>query len=180
MSFADAGMRTVLIDGDTRRGALHQMFALNASPGLTEYLSGKVGRSDVVLSTPQRNLSIVVSGARQRRSPELLISRRLGELVTQLRSEFEVVIFDTPPLAAGIDGYSIAAAAGSLLLVMRIGTTKRRLASEKLRMLERLPVGILGAVLNGIKFQGAYEYYGYAPGYAPSDESPGTEVVEVT
>jgi tyrosine-protein kinase Etk/Wzc len=180
MSFADAGMRTVLVDGDTRRGAIHQMFGLRASPGLTEYLSGKAGRSDIVLNTTQRNLSVISCGARLRRSPELLISARLGELVAQLRSDFEVVIFDTPPLAAGIDGYSIATATGSLLLVMRIGTSNRRLASEKLRMFERLPVGILGAVLNAVQFQGAYEYYGYVPGYEASDEPPGTEVVEVT
>jgi len=180
MSFADAGMRTILIDGDTRRGALHQLFGVTATPGLTEYLSDRVGVSDIVLPTPQRNLSVIASGARQRRSPELLTSPRLGELVAQLRSEFEVVIIDTPPLAAGIDGYSIAAAAGALLLVTRIGSTNRRLASEKLKMFERLPVGILGAVLNGVEFQGAYEYYGYAPGYEASDEPPGSEVVEMT
>src|SRR6185312_10762146 len=177
MSFADAGMRTILVDGDTRRGALHQMFGLGDIRGLTEYLNGKAGLADIVLSTPQRNLSIIGCGARQRRSPELLVSSRLPELVAALRSSFDVIIFDTPPLAAGIDAYSIATAAGSLLLVMRIGTTNRRLASEKLRMFERLPVSILGAVLNEVKFQGAYQYYGYVPGYEASDESAGTEVV---
>jgi len=180
MSFADAGMSTILVDGDTRRGALHEMFGLNGTPGLTEYLGGKAELADILLPTPQRNLSIIGSGARQRRSPELLISPRLVELVKRLRSDFDVVIFDTPPLAAGIDGYSIATAAGSLLLVMRIGTTNRRLASEKLRMFDRLPVGILGVVLNGVQFQGAYQYYGYVPGYEASDESPGSEVVEVS
>ena len=89
-----------------------------------------------------------------------------------------MVIFDTPPLAAGIDGYSIATAAGSLLVVLRVGQTMRRMASEKLRMFERLPVNVVGAVLNGIQMHGEYGYYGYVAGYEARDEkaSSSTEV----
>ena len=180
MSFADAGLRTVLIDGDTRRGALNATFGLRASPGLTDFLSGRVALCDVMLPTGYEKLTIIPCGMRQRRSPELLISPRLGGMVTELQSTHDVVIFDTPPMAAGIDGYSIAAAAGRLLVVLRVGHTDRRMAAEKLRIFERLPVDIIGAVLNGIPLEGSYEYYGYVPGYEAVDEQPGTAVAELT
>jgi Mrp family chromosome partitioning ATPase len=89
---------------------------------------------------------------------------------------YDVIIVDTPPLAAGIDGYSISAATGALLVVLRTGLTNRRMAAEKLRLFERLPVDVIGAVLNGVTLSGAYGYYGYAAGYEATDEEPGTEL----
>jgi polysaccharide biosynthesis transport protein len=180
MSFAESGMRTVLVDGDTRRGTLHDMFAMTHSPGLTDYLDGRAPLlTDVIRPTSEPNLMVVTSGTRRRRSPELLTSPKLSEMVGALRSSFDVVIFDTPPLAVGIDGYSIATATGSLLVVLRVGKTNRRMAAEKLRMFERLPVDVIGAVLNGIKLEDGYQYYSYVPGYQAEDESPGTAVAEL-
>lgn len=170
MSFADAGFKTILVDGDTRRGALQALFNLNAAPGLTELLRGTHTLSEVIQPAWSDALSLIPCGTRHRRSPELLTSPRLHTLVAELRANYDVVIFDTPPLAAGIDGYSLASAAGSLLVALRVGQTRRRMAAEKLRMFERLPVNIIGAVLNGVKLAGAYEYYGYVPGYEAKDE----------
>ena len=180
MSFADAGLRTILVDGDTRRGALHEMFGLSGAPGLTDYLSGQASLSDVTRPTTHAALNIIPCGVRQKRSPELLTSERLPRLVAELRSSYDVVIFDTPPLAAGIDGYSIATATGHLLVVLRIGQTARRMAAEKLQMFERLPVDIVGAVLNGIQFEGGFSYYGYDSGYEATDEAEGSEMVKLS
>jgi tyrosine-protein kinase Etk/Wzc len=179
MSFADAGLRTILVDGDTRRGTLHEMFGIPNTPGLTDYLAGTASAGDVVLATTNPQLFVLACGTRLGRSPELLTSPRLRELVSDLRSTFDAVIFDTPPLAAGIDGYSIATAAGALVVVLRVGQTKRRMAAEKLRVLDRLPVTVIGSVLNGVDFRDGYEYYGYVPGYEAEDE-PGTAVTQVT
>ena len=180
MSFADAGLRTVLVDGDTRRGALQEMFGLQSSPGLTDYLGGRVALDQVLMPTSHPALFLIAGGTRRRRSPELITSPQLGTLVTSLRATHDVVIFDTPPLAAGVDGYAIASATGSLLVVFRVGKTTRRMAAEKLRVLDRLPVEVVGAVLNGIQLNGAYTYYGYVSGYEAADEPEETAVVKVT
>lgn len=180
MSFADAGYRTVLVDGDTRRGALHEMFGMQDQPGLTEYLAGAAKLHDVAKPAEQDSLTLIPCGIRKRRSPELLTSHRLPTLVAELRDSFDIVIFDTPPLAAGIDAYSIAAATGSLLVALRVGQTMRRMTAEKLRPFERLPVNVIGAVLNGIDPQGEFSYYSYIPGYSAEDEPEGAEVVNVT
>ena len=109
----------------------------------------------------------------------MLTSPLLPRLVADLRSMFDVVVFDTPPLAAGIDGYSIAAATGHLLLVLRVGKTERRMTMEKMRVFDRLPVNLVGAVLNGIQLTDGYEYYGYVPGYEASDDTPGNALAEI-
>jgi polysaccharide biosynthesis transport protein len=172
LSFAEAGFRTVLVDGDTRRGALHRMFASEPRVGFTEYLLGTAGIDEIVGATDHENLSLVGSGARHRRSPELLTSPRLMQLIAALRSTHEVVVFDTPPLAAGIDAYAISAAAGNLLMVLRIGHTERRLTAAKVGLVDRLPVNVIGAVLNGVALEGEFVYYGYAAGYGATGEEP--------
>lgn len=181
MSFADAGVRTVLVDGDTRRGALNEMFEMSASPGLTDYLAGVTDLSKIVHSTRHESLHVIPCGRRNRKSPELLTSTRLPELIAELQQQFDAVIFDTPPLAAGVDGYSIAAATGNLLVVLRVGQTARRMAAEKIRLLDRLPVNVIGAVLNGIRFEDGYAYYGYVAGYEVREEqAEGAVVVQST
>jgi tyrosine-protein kinase Etk/Wzc len=169
MSFAEAGYRTVLIDGDTRRGTLHEMFGIEKSPGLTEYLAGEAKLASVLHSTAHKKLSMVPAGGRNPRSPELLASSSLTGFVAELRGSFDVLIFDTPPFAAGIDAYALAAAAGKLLVVLRVGKTERRMAAAKLTVVDRLPVEVLGAVLNGVGEDGEYQYYGYATGYGVSE-----------
>jgi tyrosine-protein kinase Etk/Wzc len=169
LSFADAGLRTVLVDGDTRRGGLHDIFGASHKPGLTEYLAGTVELPGVLQATAHDNLYMVACGTRRRRSPELLTSPRLSEFIAQLRASYDVIVIDTPPLAAGIDGYAISAAAGNMLLVVRVGQTARRMAAAKLVIADRLPINIVGAVLNGVQLSGEYEYYGYASGYSPEE-----------
>ena len=171
MSFADAGFRTVLVDADTRRGVLHEMFQLPIGPGLTEYLSGAEALTAVVRQTPHARLSILSRGEKRRNSPELLTSPALPALAAALRQQFEVVVFDTPPLAAGIDAYAVATAAQNLMLVLRIGQTDRRMASAKLELVDRLPVRVLGAVLNCVEPRGEFAYYKYSEGYGVADET---------
>jgi succinoglycan biosynthesis transport protein ExoP len=166
MSFAETGLRTVLIDGDTRRGALHKLFGLKLAGGLTDFLDGTLQESQIVRPTPHENLSFISGGRRNHRSPELLASPRLRLLVEHLSESFDVLIFDTPPLAAGIDGYAISAAAGRMLMVLRMGQTERRMVSAKLAVMDRLPVDALGAVLNGVELTGEFQYYAYTPGYS--------------
>jgi capsular exopolysaccharide synthesis family protein len=182
MSFADAGFNTVLVDGDTRRGMVHEVFGLGMGSGLTEYLSGRVDFLQVVHATTHDRLSLVPCGSRQPHSPELLTSASLPRLVAELKTRYDVVVFDTPPLAAGVDAYAISTALSNLLIVLRIGKTERRMAAAKLLLVDRLPINVLGAVLNGVNLKGEFDYYGYASGYGFNDipvESEST-AIEVT
>jgi succinoglycan biosynthesis transport protein ExoP len=160
IAFASAGHRTLLIDGDVRRGTLHGTFDIQVTPGLVEYLSNGVGLDTVVKSTATENLFLLPRGTRANRAPELLVSDRMGALIQIVRQKFDVVIIDSPPFIAGVDAYALAAAAGNILVVLRQGVSDRKLAAAKLSIVDRLPIRFLGAVINGVSAGGMYRYYG--------------------
>jgi succinoglycan biosynthesis transport protein ExoP len=160
LAFASAGSRTLLIDGDVRCGMLHRTFGVPVTPGLVDYLHDKAPADSIVYSTASENLFIIPRGTRRNRTPALLVSELMDTLINAMRMKFDVVIIDSPPLVAGIDAYALAAAAGSMLIVLRPAETNRKLAAAKLEVLDRLPIRILGAVLNAVPGGGAYRYYG--------------------
>ena len=170
LSFAEAGYRTLLLDGDTRRGELHTTFGADRLPGLVDYLAGGASLEDILRPTTQERLTLVPCGKRIKRSPELLASQRLLELLAELQSRFDVVIVDTPPLGAGVDAFVMSIATQHLVLVLRNGQTDRKLAESKLELLDRLPVTVLGAVLNDVPNEGHFKYYSYLPGYEAEEE----------
>ena len=174
LSFAESGARTLLIDGDIRRGELAKTFGINSKPGLVEYLDGTALIAEVLNPTASHaNLTIMPAGARRRRAPELLATPRLNQLINQMASEYDVVVVDSPPLGAGFDAYALATATGNMALVMRAGVTDRKMAAAKMAVVDTLPVRVMGAVLNGIKMTGVYQYYAYYQDYAATDdESP--------
>jgi tyrosine-protein kinase Etk/Wzc len=174
LAFADAGHRTLLIDGDVRRGELHRLLDARRKPGLTDYLQGAASREDVVQTTRFGSLWFLGGGTRMHSAPELLSSPALAQLMLSLRSSYDVILVDSPPLGAGVDPFVLGTATGSLLLVMRTGVTDRELAEAKLDMLDRLPVRVLGAILNDVEPGGAYRYYGYqyyVDGYETREET---------
>ena len=172
LSFAEAGYRTLLIDGDIRRGQLHTMFNVPQRPGLVDYLFGTSTLEEVILDTTHRNLSILPCGSRRQRGPELLASDETARVIRSLREQFDALIIDTAPLGAGIDPFALGAASGNLLLVLRTGKTDRKLAQAKLNVLDRMPVRLIGAVLNDIKAEGIYRYYSYLDGYGVKEDEP--------
>jgi polysaccharide biosynthesis transport protein len=174
LSFAEAGYRTVLVDGDIRRGDLHRTFGAERQPGLIDCLLGAAHITGALRSTTHARLVLMPSGARRREGPELLGQPAMKELVRALRQSYEVIIVDSPPLGAGIDPFVLSTTTGNLALVLRAGETDRQLAEAKLQVLDRLPVRLLGAILNDVRVgQGAYRYYSYSYGYvAEGDEEP--------
>jgi tyrosine-protein kinase Etk/Wzc len=171
LTFADAGYRTLLIDGDIRRGALHRVLNAARKPGLTDFLAGEVGAEAVFQTTAFSNLTFIGSGARRHAGPELLSSAVMAKFINGLRSSYEVVIVDSSPLAAGIDPYALSTLTGNLLLVLRSGVTNRQVAEAKLEILGRLPVRVLGTVVNDVPPGADYEEYSYyLAGYELAEE----------
>jgi Mrp family chromosome partitioning ATPase len=86
-------------------------------------------------------------------------------LVRDLRQQFDAIIVDSAPLGAGIDPFALGVATGAMLIVLRTGETDRKLAQAKLEVLDRMPVRVLGTVLNDIGESPQFKYYYYLEGY---------------
>lgn len=172
LAFADLGHRTLLVDADTRRGELHRVMGGRRRPGLTDYLTGSVSLEEIVQQTSDPDVQFIGSGTRFRNSPELLASPAAGELLSRLRPRYRVILVDSPPLAAGVDSLILGSLTGSMLMVLRSGRTARTLAEAQMDALHRLPIRMLGAVMNGTGQEGMYRYYySYLPGYEATGET---------
>jgi polysaccharide biosynthesis transport protein len=171
LSFAEAGFRTLLIDGDIRRGRVDRMFKVDRRPGLVDCLAGNATTDQIIRNTEAHpGLHVLPSGTRQHRAPELLTSSRLPELLGQLTPMYEVILVDSPPMGAGIDAYALAVATGNLVTVVRTGITDLELAKKKLKLAYRLPIRVLGAVVNDLRGKGAFSEYTYLTEYEIAEE----------
>ena len=162
LSFADAGYRTLLVDGDTRRGVQHKALKTPATPGLTDVVAGRVDLAGALRQTSYPGLTFLSSGTRMQRAPERLLSQNMRDLMNKLRSMYDIVIVDSPPLGAGADPLVLGTLTENLLIVMRTGQSDLNMASTKLEVLNALPVRVIGAVLNDVRSSGVYRYYMYS------------------
>ena len=176
LSFAEGGWRTVLVDGDLRRGRLNATFGVPNGPGLVGYLEGTSLLGEVLQPTAHENLAIVTTGAKHRRGPELLSTPRMQQLIAALAAEYDAVIVDSPPLGAGIDAYALGTATANIALVLRRASTDLKMAEAKLQALDALPVQVLGAVLNEVDADAKmYQYFAYDPDYVLVEGEQSTE-----
>ncbi|HEX2188624.1 MAG TPA: polysaccharide biosynthesis tyrosine autokinase [Longimicrobiaceae bacterium] len=169
LSFAEQGHKTLLIDGDLRRGTLHHLLNVNRKPGLTDFLQGTVPASQIIQTTAYPHLHVIGSGTRTQAGPELLGSETMAELLADLRSEYAVILVDSPPMGACVDPLVLATLTRDMLMVVRTDVTSRAVAESNLMMLDRLPIRVLGAVVNGTVPNGLYSAYEYLPGYEVAD-----------
>jgi capsular exopolysaccharide synthesis family protein len=172
------GHRTLVIDGDVRRGTLHQLMGTTHKPGLTDFLAGHGTRADVIQHTRYPLLDMIGCGSRGEAGPKLLGSPAMAELVESLKPLYDVILIDSPPLGACVDPMILGTLTRNMVMVLRTGTTDRTMAESKLDILDRLPVRVLGAILNDVSASGPYRYYSYMTGYEVVEELPPGAPVE--
>jgi polysaccharide biosynthesis transport protein len=102
VAFAEVGRRTLLIDGDTRRGDAHRLLGRDRVPGLVDYLRDRSWARHHPVDRHE-NLDFIGCGSRGSSTPELLASTRLAHFIGTLKRSYDVIIVDCPPLAAGGD-----------------------------------------------------------------------------
>jgi succinoglycan biosynthesis transport protein ExoP len=161
LSFAEAGYRTVLVDGDIRRGQLHVRLGVDPRPGLLDYVAGQAGLDAVLRRSTHEKVALIPRGTPQPNGPALLMSPTLTAFLAELQQRFDAVIVDTPPLGAAVDPFVLGSATGNLLLVLRAGQTDRKLAEAKLELVNRLPIRVVGTVLNAMSAGDGSQYYAY-------------------
>jgi tyrosine-protein kinase Etk/Wzc len=153
ITMAQQQLRTVLIDGDIRRGVIHNSFVLNKKPGLSNFLfSEEPVSADSVKALLQPahvpNLSIISSGANVPNPSELLSLPRFSTLIETLKLFFDVIIFDTPPLSVAADAAIVSNLFNANILIVKAGYTNVINLRKKLKEYPTFKKKVIGVVLN--------------------------------
>lgn len=173
ITLAQAGARTLLVEGDLRRPRASAALGMDNSVGVTTVLLGAVSLDEALQKHPHSDLHVLGSGAIPPNPADLLQSRAMADLVAEARSRYDVVIVDAPPLLPVTDGALLAAAADGALLVVRHGRTTTDQLRHARERLEQVDARVVGTVLNMVPIRrkkGGYGY-GYGYGYGPSVKS---------
>jgi capsular exopolysaccharide synthesis family protein len=177
-TFARAGAQVLLVDCDIHRPRLHRVFQVSRAPGLMDLLRVDYGglhyetarrtalnqRLAAVRKTPIDRLSFLPCGAEPQSTPELLEPSNLRGLLLQLRTEYDVIVLDTPPVLVSADAATLAASADGVILVVRAGQTDRGAAELARQRVSSAGGRVFGAVLNdpdGLVGRFDKSYYAY-------------------
>lgn len=163
-SFARAGYKTLLIDGDIRNSVMSGVFKSREKiTGLTEFLSGTTDLSHGLCDTNIENLFVVQSGSVSPNPTALLQSKNFNDMIETLRKYFDYIIVDTAPIGLVIDAAIITQKCDASILVTATGETNKRDVQKAKQQLEQTRKLFLGVVLN--KFDIQREKYGSYGGY---------------
>jgi succinoglycan biosynthesis transport protein ExoP len=176
ITMAASGNRTLLIDGDLRRGNVHSYFGQPLEKGLADVLEGRIQLSGAIRETSENGLYLMTAGTRPANPSELLIGPKTREVIAKLRKDFDYVIFDSPPLTAIDDTFSIAAFSDGLMFVVRAGVTSMKLAKVALNLVQQRGLNLMGLIINGVSSDNPYYYYTnyyYSSYYQRSAEGEG-------
>lgn len=142
------GYKTLLIDSDLRFPTVHDRLGLMQSPGLTEILEGSVGLDSEIIDTEKENLKVITSGNLPHYPVELLESKRLKNLIEELKSDFDLILVDSPPLIPYSDASVLSSQVDGVLLVVQSGRTRREDIQQVHATLQDNQAKVLGIVLN--------------------------------
>ena len=163
-SFARAGYKTLLIDGDIRNSVMSGVFKSREKiTGLTEFLSGTTDLSHGLCDTNIENLFVVQSGSVSPNPTALLQSKNFNDMIETLRKYFDYIIVDTAPIGFVIDAAIITQKCDASILVVESGVEKRREVQKAKSQLDQTGKPFLGVVLNKLDVQ--REKYGSYGGY---------------
>ncbi|GAB4375253.1 MAG: hypothetical protein Kow0042_20530 [Calditrichia bacterium] len=161
ITMAQLGSRTLLIDTDLRRPVIHSIFSLRKEKGVSNYLLGKSGIEDIIKPTFVDNLSVITSGPLPPNPSELLGSNALAEMIQELRTKYDAILFDSPPIIAVTDAAIISTMVDGVVLVIKAHQTHREAIRRAKTLLMNANANIFGCLLNSINIDRAYGTYYY-------------------
>jgi protein-tyrosine kinase len=172
-----AGNLTLLCDFDFRRPIVHNLFQTERSPGITDYLQGKVQLHEAIRKVGDSNLYIMPAGEAVINPLELLNLKEVKQMLDRLPTMFNWVILDSPPLLFAADANLLSTLCHGTILVVRIGATTIDSITRAMQSL--CQNNVLGIVVNGARRGELYSKYTYYHSYySPKDETEAEEVKE--
>lgn len=161
-SFAQANKKTLLMDADLRKPRLHHVFDKDKKPGLVDYLVGLVKLDEVIARTSYNNLDLLTSGTVPPNPAEMLDSQQLEKLLAELRTKYDYIIIDSPPIVAVTDAEILARKVDGTILVCSSELTEINMLERAIDLLRNDNSTLIGTVLNNFSTKAGYSsYYKY-------------------
>lgn len=152
ITFAKAGKKVLIIDGDMRSPSIHETFITPKTPGLSDVLGGFSDLKSIV-NTNIKNLSILPAGTTPPNPAELMASDVFSEKLNGLSDKYDYIFIDTPPASVFPDALSISNKASGVIIVAKYASTKKEMFMRLIDKFNRIDANLLGVVLNGFNKQ---------------------------
>jgi capsular exopolysaccharide synthesis family protein len=174
LAAAAMGQRVLLVDADLRQPQVHQQMGLPNQLGLSEIMTTNVNVRTALQQSPMRdNLMVLTAGETSVDPTEILTSGKMRLLMERFQMVFDLVIYDTPPLVGLADSSLVASQTNGLVLVVRLGKTKRPALTHALEELNVSSTAVLGLVANGVKdMPTPYVYHYQSRSHSQNGSSP--------
>ncbi|MFW5411757.1 CpsD/CapB family tyrosine-protein kinase [Aerococcus urinaeequi] len=163
-TMAQTGRNVLVVDSDLRKPTVHRTFKLNNEQGVTTLLANpELKFNQVVQKSKELGLYFLPSGPMPPNPAELIGSPQMTRLMQELSDNFDMVIYDTPPVNSVTDAQIISSRVDGVILVARQNFARKELVREAKQALENVKANILGFVINNVPFEEGkgYGYYAY-------------------
>ena len=161
-SFAQANHKTLLMDCDLRKPRVHTLFGMQRQPGLVEHLFGQVDLATIIKPTKLANLDVITVGTIPPNPAEMLGSKKMQDFIAHMKTLYDYIIIDSPPIISVTDSEIIAAYCDAVYLVVSANYTEFDLLDKALDIIKNSNVNFVGTILNNFVFKNSYgSYYKY-------------------
>ncbi|HZS94010.1 MAG TPA: polysaccharide biosynthesis tyrosine autokinase [Chloroflexota bacterium] len=180
ITLAQEGQRVLLVDADLRRPIVHQRLGIDREPGLvdallgsipwrksvrsaTDLMLGTLGADRVMTSPGLDNLCVLTSGSPSGNPSEFMNLNKIKALVSEMQEEYDVVLFDTPPILPVTDAVAMSSRVDGTILVYQVGRIGRHALKRAKFLLDHAQANVLGVVLTNVRAEisadaGLYRY----------------------
>lgn len=176
---ATMGKRVLLVDTDLRRPTVHKRLGIRNEQGLSDLLAGNANVGNVLQKAmPFVDFYVITAGTIPPDPVKLLSSKRMRLFMKRLEKEFDLIVYDAPPLVGLADATLIAPHTDGLILVSRVNKCDRNILEHAMDNISFTNIPVLGLVANGVAAKGGgykyYSSYGYdsTPGLPAANNPP--------
>jgi capsular exopolysaccharide synthesis family protein len=165
---AQGGYSVLIVDADLRRPTQHKLFELNNAVGLTNYLTTNIPLEEVILPTGIENLSLMPSGILPADAVGILNSQRMSDMIAELKTRYDIIFFDSPPILGVSDGAVLASEVDQSIIIVQHRRFPRVMLLRVKQAISNVGGTVLGVVLNNVDlrhdpnyayYTSYYEYY---------------------
>ena len=162
---AKGGYSTLIVDADLRRPVQHTLFDVRNEVGLTNYLTTQMSLEDVIVPTTVDNLSLLPSGLLPADAVGVLNSQRMAEMIGELKTRYDIVFFDSPPMLGVSDASVLASEVDQTIIIVQHRRFPRAMLTRVKQAVLSAGGTVLGVVLNNVDLRHDQNYYYYTNYY---------------